>query len=68
MKSAKKMKSKKAIPSQGEGKRMSPQMADMLSKQQGAYQKSEEHNFPVRDEAKEARRIHTNGSTPRERS
>ena len=31
---------------------------------QAAYQKAEEHNFPIRDERKEERHTHANGSNP----
>jgi hypothetical protein len=62
------MTSKKNIQSYDGGKQMSPQTAEMLSKQQGAYQKSEQQHFPVEDKRQVARREHTNGSTPRKRS
>jgi hypothetical protein len=50
------------------GEHMSPQTADLLSKEQAAYQKSEQQHFPVEDKRQVARREHTNGSTPRKSS
>ena len=52
----------------GKQKPMSPQTAEMLSQKQTEYQKSEQHNFPIPDKREEARREHTNGSTPRKDS
>lgn len=47
---------------------MTTQTAEMLSKQQAAYQKSEQQHFPIEDKRQVARREHTNGSTPRKSS
>ena len=62
------MTSKKGIQPHSGGKPMSPQTVDMLSKMQGAYQKSEQQHFPVEDKRQSARRKHTNGSTSSDRS
>jgi len=62
------MTNKIAVQPHSGGKKMSPQTADMLSKQQGSYQKSEQQHFPVEDKRQVARREHTNGSTPSKRA
>lgn len=49
------------------GESMSPHTSDMLSKQQAAYQKSEEKNYPLVDNRKEARKLHTQGSMSSEK-
>lgn len=62
------MTNKKTIETNGGGKQMTTQTAEMLSKQQAAYQKSEQQHFPIEDKRQVARREHTNGSTPRKSS
>lgn len=62
------MTSKKEIQPYTEGKKMSPQTAELISEKQEVYAKSEQHNFPVVDERALARQVHTNGSTKRENS
>ncbi len=59
------MASKKEIHPHRGGEQMSSEMADFLSEKQAAYQKSEQQHFPVEDKRGTARKVHTNGSTPR---
>jgi len=57
---------KKVILPHGE-KQTALQTAAMLSKLQEAHQKSEQQHLIVEDKRQEARREHTNGSTPAKR-
>jgi hypothetical protein len=62
------MKNKKEIQPHTGGKKISPQTAELISEKQESYAKSEQKNFPVIDERALARKVHTNGSTPRKDS
>lgn len=62
------MTNKPEIQPRSGRKKMSPQTADMLSKQQASYQKLEQQHFPIEDKRQVARREHTNGSTPSKRA
>ena len=59
------MTNQKDIQPHTGGKKISLQTAEFVSKQQTAYQKSEQQHFPVEDKRKVARQEHTNGSTSR---
>jgi len=48
-------------------KKKSSTPAAMLSKNQTAKEKSEQQHYSMQDKGKTARRVHTNGSTPKGR-
>jgi hypothetical protein len=46
-------------------RKISAETAHMLSKEQTAYDKSEQKNYAMEDKRRVAREEHTNGSTPK---